>query len=173
MNDGKRSDCEHFFCYRLPYNWRSPIPFFISMIAETIETYFMGVFAISSCSMIIGACMFLMLFCTDFQQCLKSLTKEIEQNAYGGEALPNMNLDKIRKKYYEVIQFHADIRQLSAISEIIQYHTKYLLSIFRSFPFKRLATSSASTLMHVVSILFLNSSLAWCIGLLGVQVVST
>lgn len=111
--------------------------------------------------------MFLALFCTDFQQSLKNLIKETEKNAFSSSAI---NRRKLETQFCQLIQFHADIRQLSAII-VIQSRIQDDNLLVISLHFKRLAILSSSIFMNVVSILFLNMTTVLCVGLLGAHVV--
>lgn len=132
---------------------------------------------VCSFSLIIGSCMFLTLFCAEFQQSLKKFNKDIIKTA-NTKALSEKDRSKMRNAFYDLIQFHAVIRQLSAIwCVFIGQERKFLIFFLFQYyctqQFIRLTILSSSTFMNVVSILFMNSAVVWCVGLLGIQVVST
>lgn len=93
----------------------------------------MGVTCVCVFTVIIGASMLLALFCSDFQQSLKILNREIEQNVHAEKGKSPINRRRVEHKLCELIQFHADIRQLSAISlnlYRIQYYYSFIVDFF-------------------------------------------
>lgn len=84
-----------------------------------------------------------MAFCADLRTSLQFLNKKMENNDKARRWIDRTN---IKETLNELIQFHAD-----AIG---------------------FAKSSSLASMDMVSILFLNSVILWCVGLLELQVVS-
>lgn len=92
----------------------------------------MAVVCVCSFSLIIGSCMILTTFCSEFQQSLKKLNKDIEKNAYV-KALSEKDRNEMRNAFYDFIQFHADIRQLRTTSFIFSVKKSMILMKFSFF----------------------------------------
>lgn len=162
------SDIAHFR-HSVPYNWRTPAAYLFTTLLEFIEAYTMAVVFVCSLSIYFGICMYLMSFCELLQQYFDHLNEEM-----GKTASSSVERVKLKRLFIEIIQFHADVKQLSWLllfsSRIAEKFSTNIELIVHSM--QRLTKSALASLADLVSILFFNSSMVWCVGLLAFQLVS-
>lgn len=88
----------------MPFDWKTPIGYLVMLVYQL----FMLIFICVNCScilcFIIGVCLVLML-----------VVKDIERDFNIQNVCENANDDqmKLRKKFYNVIQFHSNTKQFS------------------------------------------------------------
>lgn len=94
----------HFHCYRLPFNYSTPITYPIAHTLQCLQTYwFLNYQGIGLC-LYIGICFLIITLINEVKRELKNLS---EMNK------AEQNRDEIRKKFGEFIQLHAETKQLS------------------------------------------------------------
>lgn len=104
----------------LPYNWRSPIGYLISVILQVTSTYICSVLFVAVLLLYIGFCSFSIAFATDIRRSLSEFNDDImfHENRWEGMVPPARQLIELKKKFYKITQFHADSIQLSVFSEL-------------------------------------------------------
>lgn len=103
-----------WFKTRLPYNWKQPIPYIVTMCMESIGFICACIVFVAILFMFIGICSFLITFISDMEDEIHALNDkiEIEPNIY----LTPAHYCAIKRKLFDIIQFHLDATQFSALS---------------------------------------------------------
>lgn len=91
----------------MPFNWKTPLGYLITLLFEFGCVYFVDVFIIAVLCFLVGTCFLLKSFIADITAVLHRLNKN--------EITTVANVQKIKKILYNVVQDMANIKQLSVI----------------------------------------------------------
>lgn len=97
---------EHF---RWPYDWQTPSGYCVTLFTIIIQYYLNSFVYINSNIIFFGICKFLLALTTEFDQCLEFLNVEINKI----ERNSMQSKHKLKQMLHGIIQFHADMKQLS------------------------------------------------------------
>lgn len=101
--------------HRLPYDWRSPVPFLFTSIIEAIQVTYVGGICITIYVMFFGVCIFLGTFVKDFENNLNELNAMIEEAA-DRKVLESKDVQlKLKRSFHQLIRLHGDVKQLRGI----------------------------------------------------------
>lgn len=101
--------------HRLPYDWRSPVPFIFTSIIEAIQVTYVGGVCIIIYLMFFGVCIFLGTFVEDLERNLNELNAMIEEAA-DRRVLGSKDVQlKLKRSFNQLIRFHGDVKQLRGI----------------------------------------------------------
>lgn len=89
---------------RLPFNWRTPIGYFVAFTLQCGGVYYLFMYVVINCGYFTGSVLTLIAFVNDAKQELKSI------NALGKI---DGNKTKIIKGFGKFIELHAQAKQLS------------------------------------------------------------
>lgn len=96
--------------YRLPYDYRSPIPYLFTMFLELGESYLMSIGLLCGYLTLNGICIFVIAFVDDLKQCLSDAAAKIyaisAKEGAVGSAKANVAM---KVTFCEVIELHADV----------------------------------------------------------------
>lgn len=95
--------------FRLPYDYRSPIPYLFTMFLEVSEMYAMATALVAGYNTLYGMCIIVIAFIDDLQQCLHDMDEKIK--AKESAAWTMKTTIEVKKAYNEFIQLHADVQQ--------------------------------------------------------------
>lgn len=93
--------------HRLPYDYRSPIPYLITMVIEVAETFVMATVLVCGYITLYGICILVIAFVDDLKQCMCVVDAKITQNA-GIQWSAKTNFE-VKSAFHEIIQLHADV----------------------------------------------------------------
>lgn len=89
---------------RLPYNWKSPITYSITVAFQTLTIIFSGITWISVLMIFIGFCSFGIAFVDDIELNLREIFDYIPVRS------PHMRI-KMKENLHDSIRFHAEAKQ--------------------------------------------------------------
>lgn len=96
------------FDAKLPYDWQTPITFFITILAQLIAFANSAAIYAISFIMFFGICTYLVALCDDVKQSLEILDRRI------GKQTKNIKLE-LKLHFHKLIQCHARCKQLSRL----------------------------------------------------------
>lgn len=99
-----------FFSLRTPYNYHTPMAYFITILIETVQLMIVGVAFFCAHFIFFGICTFLIAFLCDLKHQYENLNEKF--NIYTKPAT-FQEIVEFKRCFAEVIDFHCDIRQLS------------------------------------------------------------
>lgn len=180
----KAKKIENFnFPFRFPFNWTAPIGYFLAMAIQTLQVYCASLTYICFMVVFFGICIFLMSFVDDLENCLALNEEKILASVHAGGSSMNRVLPGLRNSLNDLVRFHTEVKQLSSFFLFPPSSEKPTDTLFfklnknevNNFQFfflsLRLASMSSSTCSGIVSALFLNNSIIWCLLLLEIHVV--
>lgn len=131
------------------------------MAVLSIHFYVLAHVYYIKCSLLAGICKFLLTFCEDFEQ----TAHDMEQYIESGDSI------KIRKKFEELVEFHIELKELSA-ARIVRNASVIFVVVFLTYNFFlnyteiRLAKECATSYGSILLAFFYFSGSFWCILLL-------
>lgn len=96
--------------YRTPYDWRTPITYFITILIEAIELNFVAVAYFCSLYVFYGVCIFVMALVTDLKEQFATFDEKIVICGRSKLVTIKTNLE-MRRFFVEIVEFHCDIRK--------------------------------------------------------------
>lgn len=104
----------HFQMFnRTPYDWRTPITYFITMLIEAIELNLVAIAYYCSLYVFYGVCIFVIALVTDLKEQFAILDEKIGMCKKSMSTTTTTTQTNIQMKRYfvDIIEFHCDIRQ--------------------------------------------------------------
>lgn len=95
-------------CSRLPYNWRTPVAYFFTMIGQLVAFYFIAAVYIATFAMFFAICFYISAFFRDCDENLDRLEETIIDFTEFNAKQSITTLRRFRLDIHELIQFHCD-----------------------------------------------------------------
>lgn len=133
----------------LPYNWKTPTTYLLTMLVQIVSFANSAAIYAISFIMFFGVCTYLVALNDDFKQSVSLLDDQIRCSSFRTKA-------KLRKQFHDLIQFHAEAKELSFKS--CEFILTTPLKSF-SFFFSRLGYLCSGAYGALTTILLLNSVL--------------
>lgn len=103
------------FPLRFPFNWTTPVGYFIAMCIQTIQVYCASLTYICFMVIFFGICIFLMSFVDDLEKCVTLNEEKILASVHVNGFNMNRIQADLNKSLNELVRFHTEVKQLSAI----------------------------------------------------------
>lgn len=100
-----------FRLFRLPYNWKTPISYFFTMLVQYLTAYYSASCYISAFNVFYGICLFLNVFTADLEQSLRLLEDEIEQAAVDDKPISMQSHYKLKRSFCNFVRWHAAVKE--------------------------------------------------------------
>lgn len=108
--------CSYPSC-RLPYDWRTPIGYFITFLTMCVRFYCNSCIHFSTCMLFFGLCKFFIAFTCDFNEYLQQMNEQLSSYTEFKSRLSINTQLKLRRLFVDAIKFHMDIQQLRVVTK--------------------------------------------------------
>lgn len=98
---------------RYPFDWESPVGYIVAIIFQTVIVSITSMNAFSAVLFPVAHYVFLIAFCSDLQNKLRTLNKIIESRCGKNKKRPTNRHIEIKKQIFKTIQFQCEAKQLS------------------------------------------------------------
>lgn len=109
----------HFFLYRLPFNWRTPLGFIVVLLYQILVAYLVGLLFIPILCFLVGSCFLLKIFVEDTTKDLNRLNMS---KMYG-------NNKEVKEIFCNIAQDFSNLKQLSIFANIIEEEIGILVNL--------------------------------------------
>lgn len=123
---------ENIFDSRYPFDWQTPIGYFVVWVNQTTACSVFVWLMISMTALYYGFCIFMGTFMEDYRQSLLSIEDKMQAGVDNEKKLSRQAETEIKKEIMAIIQFHTEALQLSLNISILDDY----LSSFMLFPSK-------------------------------------
>ena len=96
------------FCDRLPYDWRTPAAYFLTMIGQLFAFYFVASVYLCTFIMFFGICFYLVALYQDCDTNFNRLEQTIIEYSQCQGMWSINAMQRLRANIHELIQFHCD-----------------------------------------------------------------
>lgn len=173
--------------YRLPYNWKLPVPYFFTMMAQFFAFSHVASIYLLPFIIFFGICFNLVMFAKDVEQNITKLGDLMRQytECVSMDRAQELSLD-MKIMLQKLIQFHGEAKKLRISCNLsyvcVKFLANYLGKLFWICSFflckhflgaQRMAKESSEAYMASTTCLLFNSMLFCCIILLQMHQANT
>lgn len=99
------------FLLRLPFNWRTPLAYFLTMAIQALQYLFSFATHVNGVALFLAICKIIGTFCVDFEQELNNLNKVLDKfKGATNDSVDDVRLE-VKQSLKHIIQFQCDVKR--------------------------------------------------------------